>query len=315
MVQPRPTIGFIGAGVTGTALASELYRCGYHISSVYSRSPSSSMRLASRVQGCAVYHKPQDVADNASIVFITTPDDIIEDIASGLKWHAGQTVVHCSGVHSTEILESAHKYGAFTCCLHPLQTFANIEEAIHNISGSTFALEGDEPAMAAGRLMAAAMKGTIITLKPGDKVLYHAAAVTLSNYLVTLMKTAADFWQSFGIPQDEAVKALLPLLKGTVNNIERVGIPDCLTGPIARGDVRTVEKHVNALRKEHPELLEIYRVLGLKTLPIALTKGHIGLEIAEEIRELLQADSASGIDLNGELESNPAASFLYHLPR
>ncbi|MGA2159918.1 MAG: DUF2520 domain-containing protein [Dehalococcoidia bacterium] len=315
MVQARPTVGFIGAGVTGTALASELYRCGYHISSVYSRSPSSSMRLASRVQGCAVYHKPQDVADNASIVFITTPDDIIEDIASGLKWHAGQTVVHCSGVHSTEILESAHKYGAFTCCLHPLQTFANIEEAIHNISGSTFALEGDEPAMADGRLMAAAMKGTIITLKPGDKVLYHAAAVTLSNYLVTLMKTAAEFWQSFGIPQDVAVKALLPLLKGTVNNIERVGIPDCLTGPIARGDVRTVEKHVNALRKEHPELLEIYRVLGLKTLPIALTKGHIGLEIAEEIRELLQADSASGIDLNGELESNPAAGFLYHLPR
>jgi predicted short-subunit dehydrogenase-like oxidoreductase (DUF2520 family) len=210
-------------------------------------------------------------------------------------------------------------YGAFTCCLHPLQTFASIDEAIHNISGSTFALEGDEPAMAAGRLMAAALKGTVITLKPGDKVLYHAAAVTLSNYLVTLMKTAAEFWQSFGIPQDEAVKALLPLLKGTVNNIEQVGIPDCLTGPIARGDVRTVEKHIIALRREHPELLEIYRVLGLKTLPIALTKGHIGLETAGEIRELLQADTgrepSSSIDLNEELESNSAASFLYHLPR
>ncbi len=315
MVEPRPTIGFIGAGVTGTALASELYRCGYHISAVYSRSPSSSMRLSSRVQGCAVYYRPQDVSDHASIVFITTPDDIIEDMASGLKWHEGQTIVHCSGVHSTEILESAHKYGAFTCCLHPLQTFASIEEAIHNISGSTFALEGDEPAMAAGRQMATAMKGTVITLKPGDKVLYHAAAVTLSNYLVTLMKTAAELWQSFGIPQDEAVKALLPLLKGTVNNIERVGIPDCLTGPIARGDVRTVEKHINALRREHPELLEIYRVLGLKTLPIALTKGHIGLETAEEIRELLQSDTSSGTALNGELESNPVAGFLYHLPR
>ena len=111
MVQPRPTVGFIGAGVTGTALASQLYHCGYHISAVYSRSPSSSMRLASRVQGCAVYHNPQDVADHASIVFITTPDDIIQDIASGLKWHAGQIVVHCSGVHSIDILESAHNYG------------------------------------------------------------------------------------------------------------------------------------------------------------------------------------------------------------
>ena len=94
MVQPRPTIGFIGAGVTGTALASELYRCGYHISAVYSRSPASSTRLASRVQGCTVYHSPQNVADRSSIVFITTPDDIIEDIASGLKWHEGQIVVH-----------------------------------------------------------------------------------------------------------------------------------------------------------------------------------------------------------------------------
>ncbi len=319
MVRPTTTVGFIGAGVTGTALASELHRCGYAVSAVYSRSIESSLRLSSRVQGCTVYRGPQDVADNASIVFITTPDDIIEDIASALRWHEQQIVVHCSGVHSTEILESAHKYGAFTCCLHPLQTFASIEEAVHNICGSTFALEGDEPAVETCRRMAEAMKGTIITLKPGDKVLYHAAAVTLSNYLVTLMKTAADFWQSFGIPQDEAVKALLPLLKGTVNNIERVGIPACLTGPIARGDVRTVEKHIRALRKEHPELLGMYRVLGLKTLPIALARGHIGLETAEEIQRLLQADAeqfaSSQAELVEETESNQVTSFLYHLPR
>ncbi len=106
--------------------------------------------------------------------------------------------------------------------------------------------------MSLARELAKAMKGNIIMLKAGDKVLYHAAAVTLSNYLVTLMKTAADLWQSFGIPQEEAVKALLPLLKGTVNNIERVGIPGCLTGPIARGDVETIRKHVAALEKAHP---------------------------------------------------------------
>jgi len=288
MEQVKPTIGFIGAGVTGTALACQLWQQGYQIVAVNSRSLSSSDRLAARVKNCHVCHSAQEVADCSQAVFITTPDDIIADIAGNLTWHTGQIVIHCSGVHSTDILEPAHKYGAYVCCLHPLQTFASIEEAIKNISGSTFALEGDSAVLDIGRDMARAMNGNVISLKAGDKILYHAAAVTLSNYLVTLMKTAADLWQSFGIPQEEAVKALLPLLKGTVNNIERVGIPGCLTGPIARGDVETIRKHVAALENSHPASLDAYRVLGLNTLSIALAKGHISLETADEIRTILE---------------------------
>jgi predicted short-subunit dehydrogenase-like oxidoreductase (DUF2520 family) len=288
MEQVRPTIGFIGAGVTGTALACQLWQQGYRIVAVNSRSLSSSQRLAARVKHCRVCSSAQEVADRSQAVFITTPDDIISDIAESITWRTGQIVIHCSGVHSTEILDPAHKYGAYVCCLHPLQTFASIEEAINNISGSTFALEGDGSALDIARDMAKAMNGNVIFLKASDKVLYHAAAVTLSNYLVTLMKTAADLWQSFGIPQEEAVKALLPLLKGTVNNIESVGIPGCLTGPIARGDVETIRKHVAAMENAHSESLNVYRVLGLNTLPIALAKGRINLETAEEIRAILE---------------------------
>ncbi|MBN1375262.1 MAG: DUF2520 domain-containing protein [Dehalococcoidia bacterium] len=287
MEQVKPTIGVIGAGVTGTALACLLSQQGYSIVAVYSRSHSSSNRLARMVKGCHVCNLPQEISDLAQAVFITTPDDIIADVAQKLEWHKDQIVIHCSGVHSTDILEPAHRFGASVCCLHPLQTFASIEEAIHNIGGSTFALEGDQQIMDIAGDIARAMNGNIIFLKAGDKVLYHAAAVTLSNYLVTLMKTAADFWQSFGIPQDQAVKALLPLLKGTVNNIERVGIPNCLTGPIARGDVETVRKHIIALEKTHPASIDAYRVLGIKTLSIALAKGRISLETADEIRSLL----------------------------
>jgi predicted short-subunit dehydrogenase-like oxidoreductase (DUF2520 family) len=287
MERVRPTIGIIGAGVTGTALACQLWQQGYQVVAVNSRSLSSSERLASMVSGCLVCQSAQEVSNLSQVVFITTPDDIIADVAQKLTWTEGQIVVHCSGVHSTDILEPAHKYGAGICCLHPLQTFASIEEAIHNISGSTFALEGDGPVLDIARDMAEAMNGNVILLKAGDKVLYHAAAVTLSNYLVTLMKTAADLWQSFGIPQDEAVKALLPLLKGTVNNIERVGIPGCLTGPIARGDVETIRKHVTALEKSHPASIDAYRVLGINTLSIALAKGRISLETADEIRSIL----------------------------
>jgi len=318
----KTTIGFIGAGVTGTALACQLWRQGYQVVAVSSRSITSAQKLAAKIEGCAACCSPQQVVDLARVVFITTPDDIIADIAANLKWRPGQTVVHCSGVHSTDILEPARKYGAHACCLHPLQTFAGIEEAISNIPGSTFALEGDEFGLALTRDMATAMKGNIIVLKAGDKVLYHAAAVTLSNYLVTLMKTSADLWQSLGIPREEAIKALLPLLKGTVNNIERLGIPGCLTGPIARGDIETIRKHVAALEKDHPDAIDTYRLMGLKTLGIALARGHLSLETAGEIRDLLEGSpqrSSSyyddlyqelGIDFGSSYSSAPADKLI-----
>ena len=318
----KATIGFIGAGVTGNALAFQLWRQGYPVVAVSSRSIASAQRLAARIDGCAACPSPQQVASLASVVFITTPDDIIADIAANLNWLPGQTVVHCSGVHSTDILQPAQKCGAHVCCLHPLQTFAGIEEAISNIPGSTFAIEGDEPGIALAREMVASLEGKIIVLKAGDKVLYHAAAVTLSNYLVTLMKTSADLWQSFGIPQEEAIGALLPLLKGTVNNIERVGIPGCLTGPIARGDVETIRKHVNALQKDHPEAIDTYRLMGLKTLSIALSKGHLSLETAGEIRDLLESPGQRapsyyddlyqdlGIDFESSFSSAPADKLI-----
>jgi predicted short-subunit dehydrogenase-like oxidoreductase (DUF2520 family) len=291
MGQTKTAIGFIGAGVTGTALACQLWRQGYPVIAASSRSIASAQRLSAKIDGCTACYSPQQVADLADAVFITTPDDVIADIAANLKWRPGQTVIHCSGVHSTDILEPVRKYGAHVCCLHPLQTFAGIEEAISNLPGSTIAVEGDEFGLSLARGMAASLRGNIIMLKAGDKVLYHAAAVTLSNYLVTLMKTSADLWQSFGIPREEAIKALLPLLKGTVNNIERLGIPGCLTGPIARGDVETVRKHIAALEKGHPDAIDTYRLMGLKTLGIALARGHLSLETAGEIRDLLEGRS------------------------
>ena len=314
----KQTIGFIGAGVTGTALAAKLWQRGYQVVAVSSRSLDSARRLASHVRDCTVCEGPQQVADLASVVFITTPDDIISDIAAGIRWRPGQVAVHCSGVHSIDILEAATRSGAHTCCLHPLQTFAGIEEAINTVSGSTFAIEGDDFGLAMAREMAQALDGNVILLKAGDKVKYHIAAVTLSNYLVALMKTSADLWQSFGIPQEEAVKAMLPLLKGTVGNIERVGIPGCLTGPIARGDVETVRKHVTALEKEHTNSLDIYRVMGLKTLEIALAKGRISLETAEEIRNLLnepgEAPASDYEYVYNEFDLEYAAGYLSASP-
>ena len=102
-------LGFIGAGTVGTALSVRLSSKGYPIVGVSSRSQTSAENLAKAVGGCPVFHSSQSVADAAEFVFITTPDDAIASVASQIQWHKGQSVVHCSGAASTDILEPAKK--------------------------------------------------------------------------------------------------------------------------------------------------------------------------------------------------------------
>jgi predicted short-subunit dehydrogenase-like oxidoreductase (DUF2520 family) len=145
----------------------------------------------------------------------------------------------------------------------------------------------EEPLLAVLKEMAEALNGNWVVLRASDKVAYHAAAVMACNYLVTLTKLSTDLWQTFNVPRDQAVKALIPLLKGTLNNIENIGIPNCLTGPIARGDTGTVQKHLNALEKIAPELVSTYRELGRQTIPVALAKGKIDEKQGLELKKIL----------------------------
>ncbi len=281
-------LGFIGAGTVGTALAVRLSSKGYQVVAVSSRSRASAENLAQVISSCRAFDNSQDVVDIAELVFITTPDDAIAKVVSQLKWHVGQSVVHCSGADSAEILQPAKKSGAHAGVFHPLQTFASIKQAMENIPGSTFALEAEEPLLNILKDMATTLDGHWIELKATDKVIYHAAAVMACNYVITLVKLATDLWQTFSIPPQQATQALLPLLRGTISNIETIGIPQCLTGPIARGDAGTVKKHLSALEEVAPAVLSTYRELGLQTIPIALAKGKINEQQAEELKIILK---------------------------
>jgi predicted short-subunit dehydrogenase-like oxidoreductase (DUF2520 family) len=280
-------VGFIGAGTVGTALAARLAGKGYPVVAVSSRSRTSAQKLAQKIKGCQVFDNSQAVADSAELIFITTPDDAIASVAAEVNWHPGQSVVHCSGADSTDILRPAKQAGARVGAFHPLQTFASPQQAMENIPGSTFALEAEEPLLGILKDMAAALDGQWVELKASDKVLYHAAAVFACNYMVTLVKLATDLWQNFGVPQEKAIKALVPLLRGTLHNIETIGIPNCLTGPIARGDTGTINKHLDALKTNAPQLLSTYRELGRQTIPIALAKGKIDQIKAQELQTVL----------------------------
>ena len=279
--------GFIGAGTTGTALTVRLSQKKWPVVAVFSRTLSSAQKLARLVPDCQICDTAQELVDIADLVFITTPDDVIAQVCHEVQWRGGQSVVHCSGAHSVDILEPARERGAAVGSFHPLQTFANVDQATQNLPGSTFALEAEEPLLSTLKQLTILLHGTWVKLKPGDKVLYHAAAVFACNYVVTLVKLALDLWQDFGVSPKEATRALLPLLQGTVNNISNIGLPGCLTGPVARGDLDTIERHLDALQAKDPSFLTIYKELGLQTIPIALAKGKIDKQKADEMTALL----------------------------
>ncbi len=281
-------VGFIGAGTVGTALASRLSASGYVVAAVASPTFASAEKLAKVIPGCQAMSSLQAAADAVDLVFVTTPDGAIGEVAAQVRWRPGQSVVHCSGADSTEVLQPARALDAQVGAFHPLQTFASVKQAIDNLPGSTFAVEAEEPLRTTLKKMAEALQCYSIELKASDKVLYHASAVIACNYLVTLIKLSTDLWQSLGVPRKDAVRALMPLLKGTLNNLDSVGIPNCLTGPIARGDAGTVRKHLVALDRAAPSIARIYRELGLETVPISIDKGKIDKTAAEALIALLQ---------------------------
>jgi predicted short-subunit dehydrogenase-like oxidoreductase (DUF2520 family) len=288
----KGSVGFIGAGKVGTALAAGLSKGGYSVFAVTDTNPQAAETFAHRIPGCRVFKDGQLIADKADHIFITTPDDYIQKVASQFTWHPNQSVVHCSGAASTDILESAERFGAMVGSFHPCQAFAGVDQAIENLPGSTFAIEAEKSLLDMLKDMASSIGCDWIVLKPGDKALYHAAAVFVSNYAVALLKVATDLFQNFDVSPSKATKILMPLIQGNLNNMKNLGLPQCLTGPIARGDMGTIEKHITALRDKAPSLLNLYAELGLQTVPIARAKDTIDEHTSDALRSLLK----KGID-------------------
>ena len=151
--------------------------------------------------------------------------------------------------------------------IHPLQSVPSREQGIVNLPGSYFRIEADPGALRRVRALVRALGGRELALPrwrsdPESAAIYHAGAVAASNYLVTLLDFAVRHLQALGADRLQALQALLPLVRGTLANVERLGIPQALTGPIARGDAQTIAGHVAALRQRAPELLELYRAPG-----------------------------------------------------
>nr|HID58430.1 DUF2520 domain-containing protein [Desulfobacterales bacterium] len=288
----KPSLAIVGCGTVGTAMGKLLSDAGYRVMGVVSRRLETA-RKAARTIGVSTYStNPWEVTKEADIIFITTPDKAItptcEAIVNHKGFKKGAVVIHCSGAHSSDILSSARRLEAYVASLHPLQSFASVDQALKIVHGSVCTIEGDEPALHVVRQLVSDLGGILVEISPKGKTLYHAAAVTASNYLVTLIDMALQLNGAIGIARETSFKALFPLIKGTLKNIEAIGIPAALTGPIARGDIDTVTDHLNAIKKDVPELIPLYKTLGLFTVNIAVAKGTLSPEIAHKMALLFK---------------------------
>ncbi len=265
-------IGFIGAGKLATGMALALHTRGYQIAAVTNRTAGSAQKLASLVSGMEALPSAAEAVATCDIIFITTPDAAIEDVARSLTWRAGQGVIHCSGALSLEPLGVAAAAGASIASFHPLQTLACIEtsqEAAERLSGICYALEADGWLSDWLELAAHDLGGHTIRLAPEDRALYHQAAVFACGYVSTLLDAAEEMWVHLGLSPAQARAALAPLAQTTVSNFGRVGSHASVTGPIPRGDVATVERQLAALRTSLPRLTPLASHLGLRSLAFA----------------------------------------------
>lgn len=279
-------IAFIGAGRLATGLALAFAAGGLAVVAAASRSPASASLLASRLPGCRVMAAQQAV-DAADLVFITVPDDAIGMVTSGLRWRAGMAAVHCSGATELAALAAAAASGARIGGFHPLQTFTNPDAALASLPGCTISIEAESPLLETLQGMATTIGCNSIRLPAGCRARYHASGGYASQFVNVLLREATDIWKTFGIAEEDAVRALLPLLKGTIASIESAGLAQGMPGPVSRGDVGTVRRHVEDLAQVSDETLNLYCELAYRTIALAVERGSLDAEKAEELRKIL----------------------------
>jgi predicted short-subunit dehydrogenase-like oxidoreductase (DUF2520 family) len=280
-------LAIIGSGRVGTVLAMGLRRAGYPVVAAASRTRASAEALAARVPGCQVV-EPAEAIQLSDLVLLTVSDDAITPAAASLPLEAGKAVVHCSGATSVAALQPAAELGAITGSFHPFHSFATDPDvALASLPGATFALEGEGPLLNTLRAMAEALGGTTILVPSAMKPLYHASATFAAAGVVVAMQQAVDLWAAFGVPKEQALHALLPLMRSAVTNLEQVGLPGSLTGPVARGDLGPIRQHLASLAEATPHLIPLYVELALRGVDIALAKGTIDDARANDLRQVL----------------------------
>lgn len=284
--------GLVGPGRVGTSLAYLLHSVEFNLKVVIGRSDASLVRaetyltekegLPAPAFSTELGEMPQDL----DFIILGVKDDQIGTVVQQL-WEEGlldsrPTLIHLSGVHGSDVgdKEEMNQLGVIPrLALHPLQSVADVEAGISKLPESVWSIEGDPTTILLGEEILAHLNVRWMKITKDQKPLYHAAACVVSNYLVTIANTGIQMLMEVGFSEELAQQALLPLIQGTVENLKEKTPKKALTGPIARGDISTIEKHLEAITQTNKDWLERYQVLGKGTVEYA----PLSVKVAEKL--------------------------------
>jgi predicted short-subunit dehydrogenase-like oxidoreductase (DUF2520 family) len=268
-------IGIAGAGRIGQALGRLLLERGERVVAVAGRDVHRTAVAAAfiGVQPASYSELPNRCAR----ILIAVPDDALDSIVAVLAGTMQDgAALHTCGTRGPEALAPLEARGVSCAAMHPLQTVTTPEQGLTALPGSTFAITGSGPAAAWALHIAALLRGEVLQIPPLQRPLYHAAAVMASNYLMVLMDAAVILMREAGIEQEQALRALAPLMRASLGNALTVGPVQGLTGPVERGDIGTVAAHLRALAEASESVPEsvkaLYRAAGLHALDMARRK-------------------------------------------
>ena len=270
-------VSIIGTGRLGTTLAVALSGRGYSIRSLVARRVQSARKAASLLDADVQVLAAKQIRSliGADLFLITVPDDQIPRVARELaEITADQrkmTALHTSGALSSDVLAPLREKGWSTGSIHPLMSISGRQDGDASLRGAFWGVEGDGSALRLGKALVRDLGGKSFSIQSEDKPLYHAAAVMASGNVTALFDVALEMLGECGLDRKTARSILVPLIASTVRNLETKDPAQALTGTFSRGDLETVKRHVAALKKL-PEALELYRLLGRRSLK--LSKEH-----------------------------------------
>ncbi len=282
-----PVIGIVGAGAVGTALGVALARAGWPVAAVASRDAGRRERFRGLVPGSRAFAEAAAILDEVELIILAVPDDALPVLAGQLRLYSGQAMIHTSGALGAEVLEPAMAAGTQVGAFHPLVAFADLELAVAALRGATVAIEGDDQLVGLLASMAEAIGAVPVRLAPGTKAAYHAAAVLAAGGFTALLDAIAELGAVAGLDEAGSLAIYGRLAEQTLANARALGISAALTGPMTRGDVGTLDRHLAALEAHAPDVLPLYRAAAEREIVLAESRGVLAPEAAAAMRRSL----------------------------
>lgn len=284
-----PRLGFIGAGRLARALAQAFARAGYAVTAVASRSPESARSLAAALPACLALGDPQAVLEQADIVFLAVPDDSIGTIAHRLRVGSAHTgnmtdkatgtavgtaLVHCSGATSVEVLAPARAQGARIGGFHPLYLFSGSSADVERIAGCSVAIEADDALRPMLVRLAEALGCHPLAIAGDARLAYHGAAHYAASFAICALAEATQIWRTAGISESDGLRALLPMLAGTVEAAREKGLAGALSGPVSRGDAATLGRQLATFEALGGDHAALYALLTRRAVALARRRAN-----------------------------------------